>query len=73
MVGLAVTSAPVVADKPVAGDQVKVAPVPVDEALKVVEAPAQIDTFGLTVTILLTVTVVVALVAQPKELVPVTV
>jgi len=65
-VGVAVTLAPVVADKPVAGDQLYVVPpLPVS----VVEVPAQIatDDPALIVGIGLTVTVTFAVLLQPKE------
>jgi len=65
-VGVAVTLAPVVADKPVAGDQLYVVPpLPVS----VVEVPAQIATSdpALIVGIGLTVTVTFAVLLQPNE------
>ena len=57
LIGLAVILAPVVADKPVAGDHVNVAPPP---AVKAVELPLHIATFPLVVVgVPLIVTVVV--------------
>jgi hypothetical protein len=70
--GLAVTLAPVVADRPVAGAQLYVVP---PLAVNVVDAPAQIATLepALIVGTELTVTVTLAVFTQPLASVPVTV
>ena len=72
LVGFAVTLAPVVADKPVAGDQVNVVAVPV--AVRAVEEPLQIATPepALTVGRAFTVTVTLAVLLH-IPLLPVTV
>ena len=71
VVGLAVTLAPVVADKPVAGDHVNDVAVPL--AVRLVEEPLQIVTSEPPLTVgMFTVTVTVAVLLQaPSE--PVTV